>query len=33
MGLCLISAKEIETYRRRRNALLIDLREPEDYRQ
>ena len=33
MGLCLISAKEIDTYRRRRNALLLDLREPEDYRQ
>lgn len=33
MGLCLISAKEIETYRRRWNAYLIDLRDPEDYRQ
>lgn len=32
MGLCLISAKEIETYRRRWNAYLIDLRDPEDYR-
>ena len=33
MGLCLISAKEIETYRRRWNAYLIDLRDPEDYSQ
>ncbi len=33
MGLCLISAKEIGKYRRRWNALVIDLREHTDYRQ
>ena len=33
MGLCLISTKEISEYRRRWNAMVIDLRDPKDYRQ
>ena len=33
MGLCLISAKEIGEYRRRWHALVIDLRDYDDYRQ
>ncbi len=33
MGLCLISSKEISEYRRRWNAMLIDLRNPKAYRQ
>ena len=33
MGLCLISSKEISEYRRRWNAMLVDLRNPKAYRQ
>lgn len=32
MGLSLISTKEIGEYRLKRNAMLIDLREPDAYR-
>ena len=33
MGLCLISSKEISEYRRRWNAMLVELRNPKAYRQ
>ena len=33
MGLCLISTKEIWEYRRKWNAMVIDLRDSKDYRQ
>lgn len=31
MGLCIIGAKDIQMYMRQKNAVLIDLREPQEY--
>ena len=32
MGLCIIGAKDIPIYMKQRQAILIDLREPDEYR-